>query len=90
MLFSENYSHSSMNWGDKLALGSLVINLENDSNGILARNVVCCYRAAAFARKLLLRGRRGLDLFYNLKFLEKCPTPSRFIPTFALATCISR
>ena len=41
MLFSENHSHSSMDSGDKLALGSLVINPENDSNGILARNVVC-------------------------------------------------
>ena len=47
MLFSENHSHSSMDLGDKLALGSPVINPENDSNGILARNVVCCVAATA-------------------------------------------
>jgi hypothetical protein len=33
--------------GDKLALGSLAINPENDSNGILTRNVVCCVAATA-------------------------------------------
>jgi hypothetical protein len=40
MLFSESHSHSSMDLGDKLVLGSPVINPENDSNGILAGNVV--------------------------------------------------
>jgi len=50
MLCSENHSHSSMDLGDKLALGSLVINPENESNGILARNVVC-YAALQLPRR---------------------------------------
>jgi hypothetical protein len=57
MLFSENHSHSSMDLGDKLAYGLTGYQPRER----FERNprqeccmLSCSYRAAAFARKLLL------------------------------------